>query len=220
MKTVARLSGRIAFAIGCLALAASFVPLLHTRVRWVRVPPTCTCVLRVLSSPSGWRRLRSSALELLPITPPAATGPSQYWGALRDTEQHGRHARLTSGAFMQLTSSAFRNGEPIPRQFTCEGQNGSPEFSWMDAPKETKSFVFLLHDPDAPRKMVLHTGCSTTFPRISPISARTCRESVRRDTTFVRSPCSTRHRLCPRASHERIIVSNILNAETALTACG
>ncbi|HEU5451701.1 MAG TPA: YbhB/YbcL family Raf kinase inhibitor-like protein [Terriglobales bacterium] len=53
---------------------------------------------------------------------------------------------------MQLTSSAFRHGESIPQQFTCEGDNTSPEFSWKEAPKETKSFVFLIHDPDAPRK--------------------------------------------------------------------
>ncbi len=53
---------------------------------------------------------------------------------------------------MQLTSSAFQQDGPIPRRFTCEGQNISPEFAWQDAPKETKSFVFLIHDPDAPRK--------------------------------------------------------------------
>lgn len=53
---------------------------------------------------------------------------------------------------MQLTSSAFRQDGAIPQQFTCEGQNTSPQFSWSEAPKETKSFVFLIHDPDAPRK--------------------------------------------------------------------
>ncbi len=53
---------------------------------------------------------------------------------------------------MKLTSPSFSHGEPIPKQFTCEGQDISPEFSWTDAPKETKSFVLILHDPDAPKR--------------------------------------------------------------------
>ena len=52
---------------------------------------------------------------------------------------------------MKITSSAFSHGSAIPSQFTCEGQDHSPELSWQDAPKTTKSFVLVLHDPDAPR---------------------------------------------------------------------
>lgn len=53
---------------------------------------------------------------------------------------------------MQLISSAYQHGAEIPARFTCEGDNISPEFSWQDAPKETRSFVLMLHDPDAPRR--------------------------------------------------------------------
>jgi len=52
---------------------------------------------------------------------------------------------------MQLTSSDFNAGGAIPIRFTCEGDNASPEFSWKEAPGETKSFALILHDPDAPR---------------------------------------------------------------------
>ena len=52
---------------------------------------------------------------------------------------------------MQLTSSAYTQGAAIPRRFTCEGQDISPDFSWLEVPKETKAFVLILHDPDAPR---------------------------------------------------------------------
>ena len=38
-----------------------------------------------------------------------------------------------------------------PGRFTCEGDNVSPELSWDEAPPETKSFVLILHDPDANR---------------------------------------------------------------------
>jgi Raf kinase inhibitor-like YbhB/YbcL family protein len=51
---------------------------------------------------------------------------------------------------MQLTSTAFSQGQAIPSKFTCEGQDISPEFAWNDAPKSAKSFALVLHDPDAP----------------------------------------------------------------------
>jgi Raf kinase inhibitor-like YbhB/YbcL family protein len=52
---------------------------------------------------------------------------------------------------MLLTSTAFQQGSSIPKRYTCEGENNSPDISWSDAPKGTVSFVLLLHDPDAPR---------------------------------------------------------------------
>lgn len=52
---------------------------------------------------------------------------------------------------MQLTSAAFEAGTEIPTQYTSEGKDLSPDLSWSDAPKSTKSFVLIMHDPDAPR---------------------------------------------------------------------
>lgn len=52
---------------------------------------------------------------------------------------------------MQLRSSAFESGKTIPRLFTCDGEDLSPPLEWSDAPKETRSFVLLGQDPDAPR---------------------------------------------------------------------
>ena len=52
---------------------------------------------------------------------------------------------------MQLTSSAFQHEGKIPAKFTCDGENQSPDFSWSDAPAQTKSFALIMHDPDAPR---------------------------------------------------------------------
>lgn len=53
---------------------------------------------------------------------------------------------------MQLTSSALQPDRLIPTQYTCEGKNISPQFSWADAPKDARSLVLILHDPDAPRE--------------------------------------------------------------------
>jgi len=52
---------------------------------------------------------------------------------------------------MQLTSSAFQPGGNIPKQFTCEGSDISPEVTWNDAPSRVKTFALIVHDPDAPR---------------------------------------------------------------------
>jgi Raf kinase inhibitor-like YbhB/YbcL family protein len=53
---------------------------------------------------------------------------------------------------MQLTSAAFQQGAEIPSVFTSDGEDVSPELSWKDAPAATKSFVLIMHDPDAPRE--------------------------------------------------------------------
>jgi Raf kinase inhibitor-like YbhB/YbcL family protein len=53
---------------------------------------------------------------------------------------------------MRLQSPAFPQQGEVPTRFTCEGENVSPELAWEEAPKETKSFVLILHDPDAPRR--------------------------------------------------------------------
>jgi Raf kinase inhibitor-like YbhB/YbcL family protein len=53
---------------------------------------------------------------------------------------------------MQLTSEDFEQGGPISVQFTCEGDDISPEFSWRDAPLGTRSLVLTMRDPDAPRE--------------------------------------------------------------------
>ena len=61
------------------------------------------------------------------------------------------HAGRSGGHIIQLSSSAFPAGGNIPRQFTCQGEDVSPELTWKNAPKHTKVFALIVHDPDAPR---------------------------------------------------------------------
>lgn len=51
---------------------------------------------------------------------------------------------------MRLESSAFADGSTVPRRFTCDGEDLSPPLNWSSAPDQTKSFVLLCNDPDAP----------------------------------------------------------------------
>lgn len=51
---------------------------------------------------------------------------------------------------MQLESSAFPDGGPIPARHTGEAEDLSPALAWSQAPEGTKSFAIICHDPDAP----------------------------------------------------------------------
>jgi len=53
-------------------------------------------------------------------------------------------------ADIELTSTAFDDGEPIPRKYSCDGNNVSPPLSWSFLPEETRSLALIVHDPDAP----------------------------------------------------------------------
>jgi len=51
---------------------------------------------------------------------------------------------------MKIQSRAFDEAKEIPAKYTCEGQNISPPLSWSDVPKNAKSLVLIVDDPDAP----------------------------------------------------------------------
>ena len=51
---------------------------------------------------------------------------------------------------MQLTSTAFSPHGPIPRRYTCQGDDVSPPLAWSNVPPRTKSLVLVVDDPDAP----------------------------------------------------------------------
>ena len=51
---------------------------------------------------------------------------------------------------MTITSPAFQEGEAIPVQFSCDGDNYSPELVWFGVTEGTASLAFIMDDPDAP----------------------------------------------------------------------
>jgi Raf kinase inhibitor-like YbhB/YbcL family protein len=57
---------------------------------------------------------------------------------------------------LSLTSTAFAEGQPIPRKYTGEGSDVSPPLAWTNTPANTKSFVLIADDPDAPMGTWVH----------------------------------------------------------------
>jgi Raf kinase inhibitor-like YbhB/YbcL family protein len=61
-------------------------------------------------------------------------------------------SRLT----MTLRSSAFADGETIPKEFTCDGAGTSPPLEWSGVPQGAKGLVLICDDPDAPMGTFSH----------------------------------------------------------------
>ena len=81
----------------------------------------------------------------------------------------------------KLTSEAFRDGEPIPTRYTCEGSDVSPPLAWGDPPAGTKSVALISDDPDAPGRIWVHwvayniPPSARSLPEAVP-PTRNCRE--------------------------------------------
>jgi Raf kinase inhibitor-like YbhB/YbcL family protein len=51
---------------------------------------------------------------------------------------------------VELTSTAFEQGQPIPEKHSCDGDDVSPPLAWGLLPEGTRSLALIVHDPDAP----------------------------------------------------------------------
>ena len=51
-------------------------------------------------------------------------------------------------ATFTLSSPAFSEGEAIPKEYSCHGEDVSPELQWQGAPAGTKALVLFVDDPD------------------------------------------------------------------------
>ena len=57
---------------------------------------------------------------------------------------------------LDVTSSAFEEGDAIPARYTCDGLDISPPLSWSPVPNGTRSLALIAEDPDAPRGAFAH----------------------------------------------------------------
>ncbi len=51
---------------------------------------------------------------------------------------------------LKLESPSFEHESEIPKKFTCQGEDVSPELAWSNLPPGTSSLALIVDDPDAP----------------------------------------------------------------------
>ena len=54
---------------------------------------------------------------------------------------------------MKLTSPAFEHSGKIPSEYTCDGEDISPELKIEDIPDNAKSLALIMDDPDVPKNI-------------------------------------------------------------------
>lgn len=68
-----------------------------------------------------------------------------------------------------IVSPDFRDSDAIPKRFSCDGENLSPEIQWDGPPPAVKSFVLIVEDPDAPSGTFTHWVVYDIPPALSKL---------------------------------------------------
>lgn len=108
-------------------------------------------------------------------------GAVWYWYSAREayapTEmQEGRNQSTLTR--MQITSNAFSEGERIPAEYTCEGENTNPELRIDGIPDGAKSLALIVDDPDAPGRTFTHWLMWNIAPDVRVIERGTVPDGV------------------------------------------
>ena len=118
---------------------------------------------------------------------------------------------------MELKSSGFENNGKIPSKYTCDGNNISPQLSISDVPKNAKSLVLIMDDPDAVKpagKIWDHWIVFNIHPETKEIPEAQEPQGVQGITSFGRlgygGPCP------PDAEHKYIFKVYALDTELDL----
>lgn len=94
------------------------------------------------------RKLKIPAVMLLLWLLPACAAPPAAPAPLPAVQ--------ATPAALELTSPAFKQGDSIPQQYTCQGAGKSFELDWSAPPAGAQSLALIMSDPDAPGRTFIH----------------------------------------------------------------
>ena len=109
----------------------------------------------------------------------------------------------------KLSSPAFADSGLIPKKFTCQGENVSPELNWREAPASTRSFALIMDDPDAPGGVFTHWLVWNIPPQTNSFAEGNGPTGTQGENDFgksgYRGPCppAGTHRYCQAQRGER-----------------
>jgi Raf kinase inhibitor-like YbhB/YbcL family protein len=89
-------------------------------------------------------------IVLIMVFLPSCGGDPQ--GAATEQMEEAKGAKMA----IEVTSSAFEDGDAIPARYTCDGLDVSPSLSWGSATDGTRSLALIADDPDAPGGTFVH----------------------------------------------------------------
>lgn len=69
----------------------------------------------------------------------------------------------------EVESSAFSEGDTVPIEFTCDGDDVSPPLGWSGVPEGATELRISLRDPDAPSGTFTHWLVSGIDPSSSDV---------------------------------------------------
>ena len=84
---------------------------------------------------------------------PSLLAPVASCGNSGSSSAKGHSASLSG---FRIESAAFKEGAGIPARFTCEGEDVSPPLAWTVPPRNARSLVLIVDDPDAPAGVWTH----------------------------------------------------------------
>jgi Raf kinase inhibitor-like YbhB/YbcL family protein len=100
---------------------------------------------------------------------------------------------------LSIKSPAFENGKLIPKKYTCDGQDINPPLTIEGIPKDAKTLVLAVDDPDAPSGtfdhwIVWNIPASTSIIRENTIPGVEGKNSARQKGYMGPCPPSSTHR--------------------------
>ena len=112
-----------------------------------------------------------------------------------------------------LTSPAFVDGNAIPIQLTCDGNDAPPPLLVSDPPEGTKSYAVIMDDPDAPNGLFTHWmayDVPANATELKTTAGKTLRNGFGREGYG--GPCP------PSGTHRYVFKLYALDAEVALAS--
>jgi Raf kinase inhibitor-like YbhB/YbcL family protein len=118
-------------------------------------------------------------------------------------------------ATIEVTSTAFGDGDPIPEQYTCDGDEVSPPLAWSGVPADAAAVALVVDDPDAPSGtfthwVVLDIPVATTSSAEGGVPEGGLQASTSAGSASYAGPCP------PSGTHHYRFTVVALDAETGL----
>lgn len=91
-------------------------------------------------------------------------------------------ASPATSAPITLSSESLASGT-VPKEFTCDGADQSPQLKWTAGPAGTRSFVLTVTDPDAPGGTFTHWALYNLSANATGLPAAAPTQGERPDST-------------------------------------